>query len=125
MNLIETQGPSNHAQFFNEQRHGPKPWIVRMIRISGTQLVVEHNLSALTRRFFEWLQVVMGSTRTTVQTEQWQSIRALLLADYSVPNLEIAKRNVTFTNWGDRKHGIKFSLAIHDVESITKQRRIN
>jgi hypothetical protein len=82
-------------------------------------LVVEHNLAALARRFFEWLQVVMRSTRTAVQAEQWQSIRALWLADYSVPNLETTKRNMTFTNWGDRTHGIKFSLTTHDDESAT------
>jgi hypothetical protein len=52
----------------------------------------------------------MSSTRTAVQTKQWQPIRALLLADYSVPNLEIVKRNTTFTNGDTRTHGIKFSL---------------
>jgi hypothetical protein len=82
-------------------------------------LVIEHNLAALVRRFFEWFQVIMGSTRTAVQTEQWQSIWAPLIADYSVPNLEIAKRDMTFTNWDDRRHGIRFSLAVavHDVEA--------
>ena len=45
-----------------------------------------------------------------METEQGQPVWALLLADDPVPNLEIAKWNITFTNWDNRGHGIKFSL---------------
>jgi hypothetical protein len=114
MDPIKPKLTPNHAQLFNKQRHGPKPRVVGVIRVAGTQLVVEHHLTTLASRFFEWFKVIMSSTRTAVETEQWQPIWALLLADYPVPNLEIAKWNMTFTNWDNRTHGIKFSLGTPD-----------
>jgi hypothetical protein len=116
MDPIESKLTPNHAQFFNKQRYSPEPRVVGVIRVAGTQLVVEHHGTTFACRFFEWFQVVMSSTRTAVETEQWQPIWALLLADYPVPNLEIAKRNMTFANGDHRTHGIKFSLGTPDSD---------
>ena len=78
MDPIKPELTPNHAQFFNKQRHSPEPRVIGMIRVAGAQLVVEHHLTTLVRCFFEWLQVIMRSTRTAVETEQWQPIWALL-----------------------------------------------
>ena len=55
-----------------------------------------------------------------METEQWQPIWALLLADDPVPNLEIAKWDMTFTNWDNRTHGIKFSLEHQTIKKATQ-----
>ena len=120
MDPIKPELTPDHAQFFNKQRHGPEPRIVRVIRVAGTQLVVKHNAPTLASRFFEWFKVIMSSTRTAVETEQWQPIWTLLLADYPVPNLEIAKWDMTFTNWDNRTHGIKFSLEHQTIKKATQ-----
>ena len=91
MNLVETEFTPNDTQLFDEQWHGPQPWVVGVIGVAGTQLVVENHLTALASRFFKRLQVIMGSPRTAMQTEQGQSVRTLLLADDPEPNPEIAK----------------------------------
>jgi hypothetical protein len=120
MDAIKPKLTPNHTQFFNEQRYSPEPGIVWVIGVAGTQLVVKHNAATFASRFFEWFKIIMSSTRTAVETEQWQPIWALLLSDYPVPNLEVAKRDMTFTNRDNRTHGIKFSL-----EHQTIRRRHN